>query len=98
MWRAGSYIYHSSFAYTVRGVGAVMAAIGVPAVAFLVERHVSGAGYNITNGAVHLGRLYYPMLAVFGLLALAGLLLFWFGLYRLAVPGTLAWRLTRLRR
>ncbi|HEV2301413.1 MAG TPA: hypothetical protein VGR91_07575 [Stellaceae bacterium] len=93
-----SYFRNRTFAYTLRSVGAIMAAIGVPGVVFLAVRHAAGSGYNITDVAVHLGRLYPAALAVFGLLALVGLGLFYLGLRRLAYPGSLVWRLTRLRR
>lgn len=91
------YIQDRTYAYTLRSVGAIMAAIGVPAVLFLVAHRAAGAGYNITNSPVHLGRLYWVALAVFGVLAGVGLLFFFLGLRRLAYPGSLAWRLTRLR-
>ena len=74
-----------------------MAAIGVPAVVFLVVRHAAGVGYNITDNPVHLGRLYPVVLGLFGVLAWIGLI-FYLGLRRLAQPGSLAWRLMRLRR
>ena len=86
-----------AFAYTLRSVGAIMAAIGAPAVIFLVVRHAAGAGYNITDSPVHLGRLYAVVLSVFGLLTLIGFGFFWFGLRRLAYPGSFIYRLTRLR-
>ena len=91
------YIQDRTYAYTLRSVEAIMAAIGVPAVLFLVAHRAAGAGYNITNSPVHIGRLYWVALAVFGALAGVGLLFFFLGLRRLAYPGSLAWRLTRLR-
>ena len=98
MQTARGYLGSRVFAYTLRSVGAIMAAIGVPGVVFLVVRHAAGSGYNITSGTVHLGRLYPVGLAAFCLLAAVGLGFFYVGLRRLAYPGSLAWRLTRFRR
>ena len=86
-----------TFAYTIRAVGGFIAVGGLAGVAFFVFRHATGEGFELPNGPVQLGRVYWVMLGLFGLLAACGLAFFFYGLRRLASPGSLAWRLTRFR-
>lgn len=86
-----------SLAYAMRGVGAIVSAVSIPAVIFFVAHDLTGTGYEITNARVELGGLYPIVLGVFVVLAVVGLGLFYYGLRRLAYPGTLVYRLTRFR-
>jgi hypothetical protein len=86
-----------SLAYVMRGVGAIISAVSVPAVIYFLAHRVTGHGYDITNVPVQLGGLYPIVLGVFSLLAAVGLGLFYYGLRRLSYPGTLVYRLTHFR-